>query len=59
MADGREQLSLLTKVSVRFDISTFVRWQAGKFRIVDIQGTSAACTNDVNTLKSRDFEKLL
>ena len=62
MADEREEFSLLSeiriKIDVRFDISTFVRWQAGTSRGVDILGTRA-CTSDVNMLISRDFENLL
>ena len=63
MADRRKEFSFLSKICVkidlRFDISTSVRWQAGISRGVDILATSAACTSDVNTLKSCDFKDLL
>ena len=62
MADGREEFSLSSKIRIkidgRFDISTFLRWQEGTSRGVDILGTRAF-TSDVNSLISRDFENLL
>ena len=59
MADGRDEFNFLSKNDVRFDSSNSVRWQAVLSRGVDILPTNLACTSDVNTLKSRNFENLL
>lgn len=57
MADGRDEFSFLS-IDARFDIYISVRLQAGISRGVDILATNVACSTEVNTLKSRDFENL-